>query len=95
MKVLISPSFGAGWSTWEGVHLAIDKDLIAAFERGCGEEEMRQLCIKKGYGDVYMGGFSGLTIEEVPKGCYFKVREYDGAEYIEIFNPSDWIKAED
>ena len=102
MKVLISPGFGAGWSTWNQKEMAVDKDLINLFEKGCTYEEMRQLCIKKGYSSLFggepdMGGFGDLEIEEVPKDYYFKIMEYDGSEYIEIFNPDngDWIKAED
>lgn len=100
MKVLISKGFGAGWSTWNYKEMAVDKDLISLFEKGCTEDEMAELCVKKGYtslfgGDPYMGGFSELVVEEVPKGCYFKIREYDGAESIEIFDSDHWLFAED
>ena len=100
MKVLISPKFGAGWSTWNCKEIAIDKDLIAAFESGCTEEEMVELCDKKGYCDslgnsIYTGGFVDLVVKEVPKGSLFKIREYDGSEVIEIFNEKGWFLAED
>lgn len=101
MKVLISPGYGAGWSTWNDSEMAIDKDLIELFERGCTEDEMLNLCIKKGYtyrvtGDPpYMGGFEVLKVKEVPQGCYFKINEYDGSEYITIFEEEDWFYAED
>ena len=95
MKVLISPKYGAGWSTWNCREMAIDKDLIAAFENGCTEEEMEELCIKKGYHAPYMGGFEDLVVEEVPAGCFFKIREYDGSETIEVFNSNRWFFAED
>lgn len=99
MKVLISKGFGAGWSTWGHKEMAIDQDLVRLFERGCTEDEMKALCIKKGYtslfgGDPYMGGFEDLVVEEVPAGCYFKIREYDGSEYIEVFDSSSWFFAE-
>lgn len=93
MKVLISPGFGAGWSTWEGAGLATDARLIEAFERGISKEEMKELCIDLGYGDVYMGGFGDLKIVEVPAGSLFQIREYDGSEYIEIFDESEWLRA--
>lgn len=101
MKVLYSPYFGAGWSTWNDSRMATDKDLIELFERGCTEEEMANLCLKKGFTDgisdepPYMGGFEDLTVIEVPKGSYFKINEYDGSEYVEIFNKEDWFYAED
>lgn len=97
MKVLISRDYGAGWSTWNIPALATDVRIIDAFERGVSEEEMHQLCIDLGlvdlYGDVYMGGFDTLEIVNVPAGKYFQVREYDGAEWIEIFDESKWMLA--
>ena len=94
MKVLISPGYGAGWSTWEGADLATDPRLIKAFERGISALEMQELCADLGYGDVYMGGFKNLTIVEVPKGTIFRIKEYDGFESIEVFDDSDWLYAE-
>lgn len=93
MKVLISPGYGAGWSTWEGKGLATDVRIIDAFEHGVSEEEMHQLCADLGYGDIYMGGFDGLMIVEVPAGELFQIREYDGSEYIEFFKEEDWLRA--
>lgn len=93
MKVLISPGYGAGWSTWEGKGLATDVRIIDAFEHSVSEEEMHQLCKELGYGDVYMGGFDELKIVEVPVGELFQIREYDGSEYIEIFDSSEWTRA--
>ena len=40
MKVLISPGYGAGWSTWGDPGMATDKRLIELFECGCTEEEI-------------------------------------------------------
>ena len=94
MKVLISPGYGAGWSTWEGTGLATDARLIDAFERGVSKEEMKELCVDLGYGDIYMGGFEQLKVVEIPKGSLFQIREYDGSEYIEVFDESEWLRAE-
>ena len=47
MKLLISPGYGAGWSTWNLPAMATDKDLIELFEKGCTCEEMEKLCIEK------------------------------------------------
>ena len=100
MKVLISPGFGAGWSTWNTPEIAVDEDLIELFEQGCTEEEMAEVCVKKGYtmpygSSIYMGGFNDLKVAEVPQGSYFTIREYDGSESIEILNLDDWFYAED
>lgn len=93
MKVLISPGYGAGWSTWEDNGLATDVRIIDAFERGISKEEMHKLCADLGYGDVYMGGFINLTIVEIPAGELFRIHEYDGYESIVIFDPSKWTRA--
>lgn len=97
MKVLISPGYGAGWSTWNDSGMAVDKDLIELFEQGCTEDEMADLCVKKGYTDEspYMGGFGDLKVAEVPQGCHFRINEYDGSEYIDIYEEGDWFYAED
>ena len=99
MKVLISPGYGAGWSTWEYPAMAFDERLIQAFERDISEDEMYELCVKCGYcneyGDgPYMGGFSQLEVEDIPSGELFQIREYDGNEYIEYFNADDWYISE-
>lgn len=98
MKVLISPGFGAGWSTWNIPEIAVDPRVIEAFERGVDEEEMLQLCKEWGltdsHGSLYMGGFDELEIVEVPAGTLFRVEEYDGNEYIAKFNEREWFRAE-
>lgn len=100
MKILISPGYGAGWSTWNQPELATDKRLIELFEKGCTRNEMIDACVDYGhtnvYGDPpYDGGFAQLKIVEVPKGSLFKIREYDGHEYVEVFDESKWIRAEE
>lgn len=99
MKVLISPGFGTGWSTWNDPRMAFDECLIRAFECGISEEDMKDLCVKCGYDDVYgsppyMGGFSQLKVIEVPSGAVFRIHEYDGSESIEILDMDDWYVAE-
>ena len=92
MKVLISPGYGAGWSTWNSPEMAVDERLIEAFENGISEEGMKQLCEELGY-ESYMGGFEDLEIVEVPRGSLFKIRVYDGYESIEVFDDSDRLRA--
>lgn len=100
MKVLISPGYGAGWSTWNDPRMAFDKRLIKAFESGISKEGMAELCLECGYDDgygckPYMGGFNNLKVAEVPQGSVFKICEYDGSESIEILNLDEWLYAED
>jgi len=92
MKVLISPGYGAGWSTWNQHELAIDARIIKKFEEGATWEELSDYCQELGYDQPYMGGFETLTVVEVPRGVVFRIYEYDGAESIEYFDPcKDWI----
>jgi len=97
MKVIISSGFGSGFSTWGDPRMAIDSDIVDLVEKGFTKEEMESLCIQKGYIEEYsyLGGIDSLSIQEVPEGKLFKIREYDGAEWIEIFNPDEWFKAID
>lgn len=101
MKVLISPGYGAGWSTWNDPRMAFDERLIKAFECGISEEDMRDLCVECGYSigmycevPPYMGGFKNLMVVEVPSGTMFRIREYDGYESVEMLDMDDWYVAE-
>lgn len=100
MKVLISPGYGAGWSTWNDPRMAFDERLIRAFERGITQEDMERLCVSCGYTDIdyygppYMGGFKNLKVVEVPSGTIFRIHEYDGSESIATVDMDDWYVAE-
>ena len=99
MKVLISPGYGAGWSTWNDPRMAFDERLIRAFECGISEEDMERLCVECGYvglyGDApYMGGFDQLKVVDIPSGMMFKITEYDGSERIRFFDDYDWYYSE-
>ena len=99
MKVLVSRGYGAGWSTWNDPRMAFDERLIRAFECGITQEDMQELCVECGYVDVnggppYMGGFKQLEVVDIQSGELFQIVEYDGSEYIEYFEESDWYLAE-
>ena len=99
MKVLVSRGYGAGWSTWNDPRMAFDERLIRAFECGITQEDMQELCVECGYMDVngdppYMGGFKQLEVVDISSGVLFQIMEYDGSEYIEYFEESDWYLAE-
>ena len=90
-KVLISPGFGAGWSTWTrgaGELMAEYAPIIAALEAGETLSEshpaVRSLvveCVAKFEESPYLGGLPGLTVVTV-EGPY-RISEYDGSESIE------------
>lgn len=95
MKVLISPGYGAGWSTWNGKELATDKRIIEAFESGMNEDEMSEYLKELGYENVFMGGYSNCEIAIVPKGSRFIIEEYDGYESILILGENNTLYAEE
>lgn len=85
IAVLVSPGFGAGWSTWNREHgqfLAFDSTLVDMAERGASSDEVEEY-LKKTLGEdayVYMGGWSDIEVEWLPVGTSFYIHEYDGSE---------------
>lgn len=86
IAVLYSPGFGAGWSTWNTQPLyrglLFDRE-IAEFVLANDLGAAISLARKK-YPGAYIDGGRTLRVEWVPKGERFMVREYDGAERVEI-----------
>jgi hypothetical protein len=37
------------------------------------------------------GAFSGLAVVEVPEGAYYRIREYDGLESVELRDEIEWM----
>lgn len=98
MAVAVSHGFGAGWGTWEGMELAVDKrviEVILDFQKNRISFEEAQKAIDYFYPhkDIYYGGFGNIEIEWVPLGEMFRINEYDGLESIVIFRDDIWITA--
>jgi hypothetical protein len=96
-KVLVSPGFGAGWSTWNSqaqYELATDSELIRLFETGERDafEERANLILQTVTGDsvdtVYMGGYDQLQVEEAYGDWY--IEEYDGSERLQEIETAAW-----
>jgi|TARA_B110000908_G_scaffold99210_1_gene117181 hypothetical protein len=83
IAVLVSPGFGAGWSTWsddEQRDLALfDPRLVAAAEANVSDIDD---LVKEVFGDVnfYTGGWHQVEVRWVNKGDSFSIEEYDGSE---------------
>ena len=83
VAVLISPGFGAGWSTWtDGDQRDLclfDRRFVEAAEAGV--EDIDTLA-KEVAGDehIYTGGWGQVVVEWLPVGTQFTVKEYDGSE---------------
>jgi hypothetical protein len=98
-KVLYSPGFGAGWSTWNG-HDALtddylyDEALIAAVEAGEDvtaavadfEKRMQAKLGKDAY--ICVSGADDLRVADVSGP--FIVEEYDGSESIRLRDATAW-----
>lgn len=85
VAVIVSPGFGAGWSTWadESEAAVFAPDVVAWIEGGkVGDTDFAEK-----YG--YTGGLRDCEIEWVPKGCRFEIDEYDGSESLRILTPAD------
>jgi hypothetical protein len=98
-KVLVSPQFGAGWSTWSDSKyrddMLFDPQLIADIENGrdrieAAEEFVQRLEAK--YSEeihIYLGGARDLQVVEVDGP--FMVEEYDGNESILRRDSGGWL----
>ena len=96
VAVLVSPGYGAGWSTWA---YRVDEDnpgfmlhdptLVTMVERGDSVEAIEAYVTAK-HPDTYCGGADDLTIQWLPVGTAFRIHEYDGYESVEIRDDIIW-----
>ena len=93
VAVLVSPGFGAGWSTWNSENreaLAFDKDIAQAVLDG-----NMALAAKIGEDryEAYSGGVEDLVVEWVPQGAAFEIEEYDGSETLHVIGERRYMVA--
>ena len=97
--VLVSPGFGAGWSTWNCPQLAYDKRVIEYWMGQKGIDLYNDEMMEKvesqfsawGYGNTYFGGYNRLKLKWVAKGEPFQISEYDGFEELKVLDMKDYI----
>lgn len=91
VAVLVSPGFGAGWSTWnpDCPDMLFDPGMVDLVIKG-DQEQMRAYAELK-WPDAYMGGLNNLDVVWVEQGQLIKINEYDGSETIEYRDSDDWI----
>lgn len=97
VAVLISPGYGAGWSTWNlsednSKQMLFSPELAAAILAGSTPKEVETLAVSL-FPDAYHGGAMYLEVEWVPVGKRFIVTEYDGAESLKHLEEVDWYIA--
>ena len=92
VAVLVSPGYGAGFSTWNNPEMAVDFDLVEAFLKG-DMSRFEYIVVEK-YGEkMYLGGMENLVVQWVDEGVKFRVNEYDGLEHIEVLDEREWFTA--
>lgn len=95
VAVLVSPGFGAGWSTWasdEFKEWARFSPAVVAWVEGGKAEDIDEL-VKRELGEdtyFYTGGADDLEIEWLPVGAQFRISEYDGSESLETAGAVNW-----
>lgn len=98
VAVLVSPGFGAGWSTWahddKAREWALHSPAVVAWVDGGKVGDIDKI-IKAALGDSYFysGGARDLEVSWVPKGTTFRIEEYDGSESLCINDTYDWSVA--
>lgn len=99
VAVLITSHFGIGWSTdnADGIKLALDKRIIEYwmnhkdFQDVMSENEIIKKMEEFGYNVDCAYGWKHLDVVWVARGSMFRIKEYDGLESIEFFDPQDWV----
>ena len=87
VAVIVSPGYGAGWSSWNSPEDAFDPKIVAWIEGGKVGKPLDE------DDDRYFGGLHSAVIEWVPVGTVFYIREYDGDENIVYYDPEDYLVA--
>ena len=85
VAVLVSPGFGAGWSTWEDID---PRDKRYA-ELVCNKkiDEAIRLAEEEG---LFAGGLEDVEIKWLAEGTKFRIDEYDGAESLILPEDEKW-----
>lgn len=98
VAVLVSPGFGAGWSSWLygykdlGHDPLFDPVLAQMLLDGADFEELSKVAGER-YPDAYFGGLDDLEVQWLPVGTKFRLNEYDGAESLELESDVSWVVA--
>jgi len=104
IAVLYSPSFGAGWSTWNNYDFAFllmtHREIVEAVRQEKGTTAIREIAqrlVREATGNpeeyVCCLGADILTIEWIDKGSQFEVQEHDGSETIHIIGRRKYFTA--
>jgi hypothetical protein len=85
VAVLISPAYGAGWSTWathcDSDAMLFDPVIAQMILDGADGDDIESVARVR-YPDEFLAGIDDLQVQWVQQGAEFKVDEYDGSETI-------------
>ena len=94
VAVLISPGFGAGWSTWNYRYpeILFDPqvvDLVLNYKGSDLVPRIEMVCETK-YPEGYFGGAEDLQVRWLDPGERFLINEYDGSESLTTEGDMKW-----
>lgn len=95
IAVLVSPGYGAGWSTWNTEYgaeaLCMDADLVQCVLDKDFDALIR--VTEEKYPGVYCGGARDVRVYWVDKGEAFEITEYDGNESLVVVSKRSYMIA--
>lgn len=92
VAVIVSPGFGAGWSTWGEAESCFDGELAQAILDSKPHVE-REGIAQKNWPGQYTGGLAQCGIYWVPQGSAFEITEYDGSESLKVIGEQQYLIA--
>lgn len=95
VAVLVSPGFGAGWSTWADNEIresvCMNAEIVQAV---LDDDRAKAVAIaKRLHPGFFAGGWQDIKVEWVPKGEAFEIQEYDGNESLVIIGQQKYMIA--
>lgn len=93
VAVLVSSDFGIGfYSATDDPACLFCPEIVAMLERSAPLAELLEF-VKARWPRVHRSAVQDLNIEWVPEGAAFCIREYDGAEWVELRDDVAWVTA--
>ena len=91
VAVVVSPGFGAGWSTWVSSDMAeralFSPEVVAWVEGG----KAGDIQLPDDLAGAYDGGLQDAVIQWIDAGTAFYVEDYDGHETLRMFGFDGWV----